>query len=253
MKKFVALVLCLLVAVSSVALADIPEVSKLDQDEQLLLLDELLTELDDSAINTALTKRISAFSDEALTALKDLIAAEIESRDLPTLQNGSKGEEVRNLQERLIDLGYLSGNADGSFGNKTAEAVKSFQSAANLDQTGIADAETQIILFAEDAPEAEPAANTEKESTVSTGIRPEIKEALDSYESFFEEYCDFMIKYEDSNGSISMLGDYLSFMAKYADAMSKLEALEDDLNDAELTYYMQVMGRITQKLAQVAY
>ena len=259
LRKFLALVLCLMMAVSSVALADVPDVSEFDYEEQLALLDELLAALDDSAINTALTNRIADFGDDTLAALSDLIAAEIESRNIPTLQNGSKGEEVRALQERLIELGYLSGNADGSFGNKTAEAVRSFQEAANLDQTGIADAETQIALFAEDAPEAEPApeatpaANEEKESPAQTGIRPEIKEALDSYEDFFDEYCEFMEKYSDSNNSITMLGDYLSFLAKYTETMTKLEALEDDLNDAELGYYMQVMGRITQKLAQVAY
>lgn len=45
------------------------------------------------------------------------------------LRKGSKGIEVRQLQEKLIQLGYDCGpdGADGDFGNNTYEAVKKFQ------------------------------------------------------------------------------------------------------------------------------
>ena len=73
-----------------------------------------------------------------------------------TLEKGSKGEEVKVLQQRLIDLLFLSGNADGDYGNKTKAAVEEFQKAAGiLPATGIADGITQAKLFADDAPEAE--------------------------------------------------------------------------------------------------
>ncbi|MDO4864913.1 MAG: peptidoglycan-binding domain-containing protein [Clostridia bacterium] len=49
-----------------------------------------------------------------------------------TLQKGSKGEAVKRLQERLIELNYLTGSADGDFGNKTKEAVEKFQRAAGF-------------------------------------------------------------------------------------------------------------------------
>ena len=35
------------------------------------------------------------------------------STDYKTLKPGNKGRAVRDLQQRLIDLGYLSGKADG--------------------------------------------------------------------------------------------------------------------------------------------
>ena len=44
-----------------------------------------------------------------------------------TLFNGSRGEDVRELQQALIDLGFLKGTADGVFGNKTENAVRNFQ------------------------------------------------------------------------------------------------------------------------------
>ena len=81
---------------------------------------------------------------------------EAAAADYTTLEKGSKGEEVKALQQRLIDLLYLSGNADGDYGNKTKAAVEGFQKAAGiLPATGIADGVTQAKLFADDAPEAQ--------------------------------------------------------------------------------------------------
>ena len=44
-----------------------------------------------------------------------------------TLYNGCRGDDVRELQQALIDLGFLKGTADGIFGNKTENAVRAFQ------------------------------------------------------------------------------------------------------------------------------
>lgn len=71
-----------------------------------------------------------------------------------TLEKGSKGDDVKVLQQRLIDLYYLDGNADGVFGNGTKTAVEKFQKAVELDANGIADPITQAILFSDKAPEA---------------------------------------------------------------------------------------------------
>ena len=65
-----------------------------------------------------------------------------------TLQNGSRGDDVKRMQVRLAALGYLNGSADGIYGNKTAEAVRAFQKSAELPETGVADPETQRALFA---------------------------------------------------------------------------------------------------------
>ena len=64
-----------------------------------------------------------------------------------TLQRGVKSDEVLMMQNRLIELGYLSGTVDGSFGPKTEEAIKSAQAAFGLEQTGIADAAFQQKLY----------------------------------------------------------------------------------------------------------
>ena len=79
---------------------------------------------------------------------------EPEAPEYATLQKGSKGSDVRALQQRLKDLGYLKGGVDGDFGKGTAGAVSAFQQKAGLEATGIADDATQKALFADDAPRA---------------------------------------------------------------------------------------------------
>lgn len=67
------------------------------------------------------------------------------------LAKGSKGEAVTALQTRLNELNYDAGIADGIYGNGTAAAVSEFQKKNGLETTGIADEETQEVLFSDDA------------------------------------------------------------------------------------------------------
>lgn len=53
---------------------------------------------------------------------------------LRTVRKGSRGERVKALQNRLIDLGLLTGAADGVFGSRTEKAVVAFQEQMQLDQ-----------------------------------------------------------------------------------------------------------------------
>jgi peptidoglycan hydrolase-like protein with peptidoglycan-binding domain len=55
----------------------------------------------------------------------------------PLLKKGSTGEEVRQLQRALKDLGYDSGEVDGQFGSETESAVKAFQGDRHLTVDGI--------------------------------------------------------------------------------------------------------------------
>lgn len=64
--------------------------------------------------------------------------AEAPFRPYLNLRQGDRGEAVAWLQQRLIDLNYLSGEADGIFGAQTKEALTRFQSAGALDADGIA-------------------------------------------------------------------------------------------------------------------
>lgn len=99
---------------------------------------------------------LATYTDEELLLLSEAVLEEQKNRGMnyETLQQGSKGDAVKNLQQRLIELSYLSGSADGDYGGKTKAAVELFQKSVGMVSTGIADAETQKALFAEDAPQA---------------------------------------------------------------------------------------------------
>ena len=62
------------------------------------------------------------------------------------LQFGSQGYAVRELQDMLIGLGYLTGVADGDFGKATENALKDFQFSVGLSATGIYDDATFNLL-----------------------------------------------------------------------------------------------------------
>ena len=55
-----------------------------------------------------------------------------------TSKYGSRGEEVRQIQEKLKRWGYYNGSVDGIYGTKTVNAVKYFQRRNGLTQDGIA-------------------------------------------------------------------------------------------------------------------
>ena len=105
----------------------------------------------------------ASMTEEEINAEIAAAQAELESRGAApaegeagyeTLQKGSKGDSVKALQARLIELNYLSGSADGDYGGKTAAAVELFQNTVGIAATGVADPETQEALFAADAPKA---------------------------------------------------------------------------------------------------
>jgi murein L,D-transpeptidase YcbB/YkuD len=68
-----------------------------------------------------------------------------------TLKKGTTGNEVVSLQQRLIELNYFSGDADGDFGDNTKAAVVDFQGANGLDADGIAGEKTLALLYSDDA------------------------------------------------------------------------------------------------------
>ena len=103
------------------------------------------------------------------------------------------------------------------------------------------------------APAESTASGTAPEELVD-GMRPDFKNAMDSYETFMGEYCDFMAKYNESDGSdLSLLSDYASFLSQYAEMAESFEAWDsEDLTDAETAYYLEVQTRVSQKLLEVA-
>lgn len=74
-----------------------------------------------------------------------------------TLKKSFTGEDVKQLQQALIDLGYLNDAADGTFGTNTEEAVIRFQAVNGLSADGLAGVKTQELLYSGNALSADQA------------------------------------------------------------------------------------------------
>ena len=62
------------------------------------------------------------------------------------LEVGSRGDDVTKVQKRLIQFGYLSGTADGRYGEKTRDAVILFQKRNGLTVDGRVGSRTAAAL-----------------------------------------------------------------------------------------------------------
>ncbi len=76
---------------------------------------------------------------------------EEDSKTYTTLQKGDNSEEVNTMQTRLTELGYLTVEYDGQFGDVTEQALKDFETKNGLTPDGIADTETLRVLYSDKA------------------------------------------------------------------------------------------------------
>ena len=85
------------------------------------------------------------------------------------------------------------------------------------------------------------------------GMRPEFKEAMDSYEEFYDSYCVFMKKYKENPTDTTLLAEYADLTTKAVEVNKKFEAWDDGtMNDAETKYYVEVSTRVSKNLLEVA-
>lgn len=80
----------------------------------------------------------------------------------------------------------------------------------------------------------------------------DFKATMDAYESFMNEYCDFMEKYENSDDTAGMLADYADMMSQYGEWVDKIDDIdEDSLSADDLAYYTQINARVLQRLGEI--
>lgn len=106
-----------------------------------------------------------------------------------SLSSGSKGSNVSRLQNRLLALGYLSlsSSCDGDYGSKTAAAVRLFQKAAGISETGTADGKTIQALYSASAPSlpdgSKAADETSSSSSNSSSVDSNLSSSVSQYVS----------------------------------------------------------------------
>ena len=72
----------------------------------------------------------------------DVVLMSLNSEVEALSKYGSRGSEVRTIQEKLKRWGYYSGSVDGIYGSQTVSAVKKFQKKNGLSVDGIAGTQT---------------------------------------------------------------------------------------------------------------
>lgn len=100
-----------------------------------------------------------------------------------------------------------------------------------------------------DAAETSTDAQTKTSPATSSS---DFRALMDGYEQFMNSYVEFMKKYEDSDDTTSMLADYGSMMQQYSDWSQKFDDVdESSLSAEDQAYYLEVQGRVLQKLSEV--
>lgn len=162
-----------------------------------------------------------------------------------------------NIDYDKGDTYYRADNADGYHislkyeGNNimAVEIKASKNSDAGTSEPATTESSTETTVPSEsNATETKP-----NDTDLVDGMRKDFKDAMDSYEAFMDEYVAFMKKYSDNPSDVGLLADYTKYMSKYADMVEKFDKWEsEDLNDAELAYYIDVQARVSKKLLEVA-
>ena len=96
------------------------------------------------------------------------------------LKLGSQGSEVKNMQNRLIYLGYMAGSADGKFASTTQSAVMAFQKRHSLNADGVAGPGTLTKLYSSSARRASSTAVAIPLSAVKPGMEGDVVRAIQS-------------------------------------------------------------------------
>ena len=95
-------------------------------------------------------------------------AVSLDESKYTALKNGDNGDPVFKMQAALFELGFLTVEYDGLYGDVTAQAVKDFQKKNSLPETGDADTKTLALLFSGSALNAAAAAPTATETPATT-------------------------------------------------------------------------------------
>ena len=124
-----------------------------DMQQRLMLLGYLPSDEPSDVFNEPLEQAVKLFqranhlaqSGEADEALLRLLYSDAPAEYV--VEYGNVGNDVRMLQERLMQLGYYSEKTNGYFGTATRTAVEQFRLSNNLPESSVVDTEAFNLIF----------------------------------------------------------------------------------------------------------
>lgn len=236
MKRLFSLVL-VLVLTSSFAYADqytaadiLPSIPFFTDEELAMVIEAVTAEQ-----NTRSAALIEEEAAEKVAEQEALVDEEYIER--PTVQRGDKGDEAKAVQEKLIELGFLVGVADGDFGKKSEAAVKLFQKANGLEETGIADSMTQYIMYSSRVIDKEAYDNM----PIATGDGWEIVKEY-YYSTKWNNYYIFTLK--NTSGYNAEISVNVYFYDAENNLVGVANGSEEACENNQITYWMFGNGEI---------
>lgn len=139
------------------------------------LFEEACGQLPSGTLSSDMLSRLNSESAPAFQQIGDRYA---------NLLEGSSGDDVLQLQNRLVELGFATGSPTGEYGEATTSSLRIFQHYNGLEETGVADSYTQAVLYSGfalninsetvvSAPTAEPSPTPEPEIAPTADV-PEL-------------------------------------------------------------------------------
>ena len=165
----------------------------------------------------------------------------------PAKQESSKPEESKSEDSKAEDdrKDESSKPAESSAIEETSEESKEESSEEIVEE----ESSEEEASSEEESPEEE--SSEEAETIDQALIRDDIRDAIDSYEAFIDEYCEFLESYDSSD--LTMLAKYAEMLQKEVEMSQKFDALDDqELTEAEALYYSEVSIRCSQKILAAA-
>ena len=150
----------------------------------------------------------------------------------------------------VLTLGACGSSVSKDAGSDSVPTTMQEKSSASATSNSSSEARTE----AENAKDgvADDSSSAENASS-SSEVTASFKEMMDGYESFMGDYVEFMKKYKSSDNVASMLSDYTEMMQKYTDWAAKIDEVDSDsLSPADSAYYLEVQGRVLQKMSEVS-
>lgn len=147
----------------------------------------------------------------------------------------------------FLTLGLILGSC-GSKGDKTEVTVAPTTEITTTVTTEETTKETEATTTTTAASE-ETNADTTEASKDSNAVDPKLKEFLDSYEAYMDEYIAFMKKMNDDPTNVELLAEYSKILVKYNDFAKAIEKYDTEkMSPADSAYYLEVMARVNKKL-----
>lgn len=165
---------------------------------------------------------------------------------------GSQVKKIPEVSDAIEEIQSALGTSTSTSkpsGTAKHETKPTVQPEAKPETAETPAAQTETT--AASTPDPQPEVKEEAAPAASDTVTKELKDFLDSYEAFMNEYCDFAENYKADDLTMSL--KLLDILAKEVDFAEKADAYKDTtMTAADEAYYIEAMLRIERRLLEAS-